>query len=103
MSKYGLISKLTASEGNLSSLTLILMEASKLVSETKGCHQYLVSHDPENPNDIWIMEVWDSLEDHDNSLKDENVKALIGKAMPFLGAPPEKIKELQVQGGFGLK
>lgn len=51
---------------------------------------------------MWVTEVWDSKEAHDNSLQDEEVRSLISKAMPLLDGEPERGFELDVIGGVGL-
>lgn len=102
MSKYGLHGKLQATEGNGDQLASILLEASRLVSSAKGCHLYLVSKDQNTKDAVWITEVWDSEEDHDNSLKVEGVRELIGQAMPLLVGQPEKGQKLEILGGKGI-
>ena len=102
MEKYGLHGKLTAKSGKGNELAGILLEASKLVSKAKGCQLYLVSTDPTEENMVWITEVWDSQEDHDNSLKMPGVRELIGKAIPILDGPPTQGQKLLVKGGFGV-
>ncbi|MGB3587476.1 MAG: antibiotic biosynthesis monooxygenase [Tunicatimonas sp.] len=102
MNKYGLHGKLTATEGNGKKLASILLEASQLVASVQGCHLYLISQDQAHPNDVWITEVWDSQEDHDNSLKDEKVRALITQAMPLLAGKPGSGQVLDVLGGAGI-
>jgi len=102
MSKYGLHAKLIAKEGQGDALVDILLQASKLVSTATGCKLYLISRDPEVPEDIWVTEVWNSKEDHDNALNPPEVKNLIGKAMPIISAPPVKGQELTILGGFGI-
>ncbi|MEX2456810.1 MAG: antibiotic biosynthesis monooxygenase [Balneolaceae bacterium] len=100
--KYGLFGKFTAKEGKSDELLSILLEASKLVSTAQGCHLYLISKDTENENNIWVNELWDSKEDHDNSLNIEGVKELIMKAIPLIDGQPEKGVELEVIGGAGI-
>lgn len=103
MNKYGLHGKLTATQGNGDRLTSILLEASQLISTAKGCHLYIVSKDNSENDAVWVTEVWDSKEDHDNSLQVVGVKELISQAMPILKGRPEKGQELIVLGGAGLK
>lgn len=88
MNKYGLHGKLKASPGNGQQLADILLEASRLVSTAKGFGMYMVSLDAADQDAVVITEVWDSKEDHDNSLKSDKVKALIGQAMPILAEMP---------------
>lgn len=100
--KYGLHGKLKAREGKGNELSTILLEASKLVSTAKGCHLYLISKDKQDADSVWVTEVWDSKEDHDNSLKVAGVRELITQAMPILAGAPEKGLELEVLGGAGI-
>ncbi|MCB0650555.1 MAG: antibiotic biosynthesis monooxygenase [Saprospiraceae bacterium] len=88
MNKYGLHGKLKATPGNGQKLAEILLEASRLVSTAKGFGMYMVSLDAADQDAVVITEVWDSKEDHDNSLKSDKVKALIGQAMPILAEMP---------------
>lgn len=100
--KYLLHGKLTAKQGEGNQLAGILIEASELIKTAKGCKLYVVSRDASNDNDVWVTEVWDSKEDHDNSLSVPGVKELIGRAMPILDGMPQKGQELELLGGHGI-
>ena len=102
MSKYGLHGQIRSREGCNEKLTDILLEASRLVATVKGCRLYLVSKDNHDPNAVWVTEVWDSREDHDNSLKLENIKAIIMRAIPLIDGMPQKGQEFEVLGGPGI-
>lgn len=102
MNKYLLQGKLTAKEDSGDKLTSILLEASKLISSAQGCNLYAVSKDQNDINSVWITEIWDSKEDHDNSLKLEAVRTLIGQAIPIIDGTPQRGQELEVIGGHGL-
>jgi quinol monooxygenase YgiN len=99
--KYGLTGKLKALPGKRAELEAILLEAAEMVSKAKGCHVYLVCRDPNAPDVIWVMEAWDSKEDHDNSLMPPEVRALIGRAMPLIDGKPEGTV-LEIIGGVGI-
>jgi quinol monooxygenase YgiN len=99
MNKYGLHNKLQAQEGKGPDLAAMLLEASRLVSTAPGCHIYIISLDEGTPDAVWVTEVWDSKEDHDNSLKDPAVRTLIGQAMPLFAGMPEGGQTLKVLGG----
>lgn len=71
-------------------------------SKVKGCRLYVISKEANEPRAVYVTEIWDSKEDHDLSLKDEGVKALIMKAVPLLDGPPSKGQELEVWGGLGI-
>ncbi|HEY0897682.1 MAG TPA: antibiotic biosynthesis monooxygenase [Sphingobacteriaceae bacterium] len=102
MNKYLLHGKLGARQGDGDNLATILLEASRLVSTAKGCISYLVSKDPDDANAVWITEVWESKQHHDDSLKVEGVRELISRAMPLLAGPPQKGQELMILGGSGI-
>ena len=103
MQKYGLNNKLVAQEGKVDELASILLKASELVSELNGCQTYLISKDLEEKNTICITEVWDSKEDHAQSLTLDSVRTLIMQAIPLLAGQPEKGHDLEILGGYGIK
>jgi quinol monooxygenase YgiN len=102
MANYLYHGKLTAKIGQGTALAEILVEASKLVLKAKGCHLYVVSRALTEPEAIFVTEIWDSKEDHDNSLKLQNVQELIRKALPILDGPPARGQELEISGGTGF-
>lgn len=99
---YLLHGKLTAKAGHRDELANLLLEASKLVSTAKGCKVYVISKTQEDINSVYVTEIWDSKEDHDNSLKIESVRELIMKAIPIIDGQPQKGQELEVIGGTGI-
>lgn len=101
MKKHFLHGKLKAKEGEGAQLADVLLKAAELVSASKGCRLYIVSKDNNDPDAVWVTEVWDTKQDHDDSLKNDSVRALIVKAMPLLDGPPEKGQQLEMIGGFG--
>ena len=102
MNKYLLHGKLKAKQGHRDELATILIDASKLVATAKGCKLYVVGLDSNDLNSVYITEIWDTKEDHDNSLKVEGVRELIMKAMPLIDGQPMKGQEIEVLGGAGL-
>jgi len=102
MKKYGLHGKFNTQKGKADELADILIEASQVVSKTKGCQLYSISKDPSEPDAVWVTEIWDSKADHDASLSLPEVRSLISKAIPLIDGAPAKGQELEVLGGFGL-
>lgn len=100
---YGLHGRLIAKEGKAKELSKILLDASALMKSAKGCYLYTVSIDKSSPNEVWVTEIWESKEDHANSLDVAGVKELIGKAIPLLDGSPQKGQELEILGGLGIK
>ena len=100
MNKYLLHGALSAKGVKANDLAEILLEASQLVSTAKGCSLYVISTD--GSDKVFGTEIWDSKEDHDNSLSIPGVREFIGKAVPLLEGQPEKGQELNLLGGFGI-
>lgn len=99
--QYLLQGSLTAKDRYQNELADILLQASSLVSKAKGCKLYVIGKNTENKNAVYVTEIWDSKEDHDNSLKIKGVRELISKAMPLLDGNPSKGLQLEVIGGHG--
>ena len=98
---YGLYGTLQARAGKGHELGEILLQAAKLMENAQGCILYIVNTTPDNPDQIHIVEVWDSKDDHDRSLQLPGVHELIAMAMPILDGKPEGIT-LKVLGGKGI-
>jgi quinol monooxygenase YgiN len=99
---YGFSGSFKTKPGKGSEMIAILLQAAKDVQTAKGCHLYIISQDENDLDTIHVFETWDSREDHDNSLKMEDSKALIAQAMPLLEDKPQGMS-LKVFGGAGLK
>ncbi len=68
MNPYLLHGKLKAKPGDGGELATILLAASQLVATAQGCKLYVVGLDKNEPDCVFITEIWESKEDHDNSL-----------------------------------
>ncbi|HEX8149882.1 MAG TPA: antibiotic biosynthesis monooxygenase [Pyrinomonadaceae bacterium] len=99
--RYGLYVRLRAQAGRGRELGEIMLKAARLVEGAEGCVLYVVNKAADGPDDIRVMEVWDSKEDHDNSLTLPGVRELIAQAMPLLAGKPEGVT-LEVLGGKGV-
>jgi len=96
--KYGLSGSFTAKEGKGDELNSILEDAANLMKTAKGCMIYIVGQQSDNKDIVHVFEVWDSKEDHDNSLSIDGVRELIGKAMPLIEGKPNGV-EIDIAGG----
>lgn len=80
---YGLIGKFVAVAGKRDELVAILLEG---VASMPGCLSYVVAKDPADANAIWITEVWDSKQSHDDSLALPAVKQAITRGRPLIAS-----------------
>ena len=95
---YGLIGKLIAVEGQRDALAAILIRG---LRDMPGNLSYIVAVAPEDPNALWITEVWTDAEAHKASLSLPSVQDAIGKGRPLI-AGLERIAETAPLGGVGL-
>lgn len=98
--KYGYINMFTAQSGKREELMAVLLKAAKALEINSDCLQYLIST-TEEPETLYVTEIWTSKQAHDASLEPPEVKALITQAMPLI-ASVSNIVEQQIEGGKGL-
>jgi quinol monooxygenase YgiN len=92
---FGLIGSMSAKPGQREALVAAMTAASEPMP---GCLSYVVALDRENPDLIWITEVWDSEASHQASLQIPWVKAAIAKAMPLIAGFGQQTKTRPVAG-----
>ncbi len=95
---YGIIGKITATEGGREQLISILLEGTR---DMPGCLSYIVSKDTSDPNGIWISEVWKDEESHQKSLTLPAVQEAMRKGRPLM-AGFEARHVVEPVGGQGL-
>ncbi len=91
---------LTSVPGKGAELSEIMNQASETVSSMKGCELYIVQQSLANENEVLITEVWSSKEDHQASLSNEKVRALITRAKPIIASMEGK--PAKVIGSHGI-
>lgn len=98
---YSRFGKLTAQPGKRDALAEILLRASALTLSLRGCRTYIVLEDLADENTVAVFEIWDDKEAHADSLRSEDVRALIAEASPFIAGVTGG-SEMRVVGGFGI-
>lgn len=101
MSRFGLCGIMTAHAGQRDALLGLLLEAAELVAEAPGCDVWIVNRIPNDPDAIWVTEIWRSEADHAASLTGEVVQEIIGRARPLIAHMGERFI-LEPVGGKGL-
>lgn len=100
MNKFAMYGKLTASPGKREELVSLLLEASRSLKDMAGCELYIINESADDPDTIWVTELWSDAEAHTGSLKNEEVLAVIQRARPLI-AGTESVR-LRPVGGKGL-
>jgi len=95
---YGRIGRMKATPGQRDALASILLEGT---SDMPGCLSYLVARDTDDPDSLWVTEVWDSRASHQASLSLPSVQEAIAAGRPLIAEFSEGF-ETEPLGGHGL-
>src|SRR5215208_3828809 len=90
-----------AHPGQRDALLNIRLESAGLVMDLPGCEVWIVNTMPDDPDAIWVTEVWRSEADHAASLTNDAVKAVIARARPLIAGFGERFT-LEPVAGKGL-
>lgn len=78
---FGLIGKMRAVNGKRSELVQILSDGT---SGMPGNLSYVIAEDPDDPDVLWVTEIWDKEENHAASLDLPEVRAAITRGKPLI-------------------
>lgn len=78
---YGLIVRLRSTPGNGRALASILLDG---VRSSPGCLSYIVAHDEEDADILWVTEVWEDQASHQASLSRPSVQRAIATGRPLI-------------------
>jgi len=100
MEKFAMYGKLIAHPGKRDELAGILLEAADMLSDNADCELYIVNVSDNDPNAVWVTELWSSAEAHAASLQGADTSELLQRGRKLIaGAEPLKLQPL---GGKGL-
>ena len=94
--------KVLAQPGSRDALVDVLLEEAALLGDTPECELYIVNTAPDEPDAIWVTELWASEEAHGRSLERDDVRALIQRGRPLIAGMGEQLRLTPV-GGKGLR
>jgi quinol monooxygenase YgiN len=98
---YALINKLTTRPGRRDEVMEILLEAGRPFQGNPSCLLYLVNADAEDPDVIWVEDLWTSRAEHSVAMNDSEIRPHVARAIPLLAGMPEQIEIIPV-GGKGF-
>jgi quinol monooxygenase YgiN len=99
---FGMQARFSAHPGKGHEFVALLREAAVDLEDFEACLLYLISQEAENPDVVWVSEVWVDSESHAASLENPHVRAVIERALPLLAGPPEALQLLPA-GGKGVR
>lgn len=95
---YGLIGKIKAVPGKRGDLITVLQEGA---AGMQGCLSYIVAQDKEDPDGVWVTEVWTDEASHQASLRLPSVQQAIARGKPLIAGFGERFETTPI-GGHGL-
>ncbi len=101
MERFGLVGCFRAQPGQGASLAHLLLQAAEALDSNRACELYVVSRSSDDPDAIWVTEVWASADAHRASLEDPRTRELISQARPLIAELGDRV-ELSPLGGKGL-
>jgi quinol monooxygenase YgiN len=104
MARVGRYVKMSAPPGQGDALATVMLQVAGSLRATPGCELYAINRAVEDPDAVWVTEVWESqqaLDDSIAALRTEEARARLGEVQALLAGSPERI-DLQPLGGIGL-
>ncbi len=100
-SGFGVCGQFTAVAGKRGELADLLLEAATVLQGIPDCHEYVISEVRDEPDALWVTEVWADQDAHARSLQNDQVRTIISKAMPLIAGMTQQV-HLTPLGGKGL-
>ncbi|HWT92630.1 MAG TPA: antibiotic biosynthesis monooxygenase [Solirubrobacteraceae bacterium] len=102
MSKVARFAKSKAKPGRGDELAAKLLEAAAALESFPGCERYVVCRDPQDPDTVWVDELWRSMDELQASLKLDGVPEKIQEVLPLIDRESMASFDLEPVGGKGL-
>src|ERR671923_2806001 len=96
--EFALLNRLTAKPGRRDRVVAILVESGKLFDDNPACRLYLVAESADDPNLIWVADLWTSEEEHSAALRAPEMRPFVEECVPLLEGMPEQIRVLPAGG-----
>lgn len=101
MASVGRYAKFTAKPGQGDVLAGKLLEVAQGVGEVPGCQLYVVNRVPDDPDVVWVTELWRSQEQLDAALGSDQARASIPSVLALVETDSFERIELTPLGGAG--
>ena len=99
MARFGMVNKLVAHPGRREELVELLLAGTEGAA-ADGCELYLVNRAVDDPDAIWVVEVWRDEAAHRASLDNPETRAVIERGMPLIASFDGT--KVDPAGGVGL-
>lgn len=93
---------MVAHPGRGGALAETLLRVADGLRDAPGCELYLINASVDEPDTVWVTEVWSDAAASDRALSGELGEVGIGEVLELLAGPPELV-DLTPLGGAGLR
>jgi quinol monooxygenase YgiN len=99
--RIGRYVRMVAQPGRGAELADTLLRVAAGLRDTPGCELYLINLSADEPDTVWVTEVWADEAASDRALSSDLGEVGIGEVLELLAGPPELV-DLRPLGGTGL-
>jgi quinol monooxygenase YgiN len=99
--RIGRYVRMVAQPGRGAALADTLLRVATGLRDAPGCELYLINLSADEPDTIWVTEVWADEAASDRALSADLGEVGIGEVLELLAGPPELV-DLRPLGGTGL-
>lgn len=92
---------MVAQAGQGDALAATLLRVAEGLRGSPGCELYVINTSADEPDTVWVTEVWADEAASDRALSGELGQVGIGEVLELLAGPPELV-DLRPLGGAGL-
>lgn len=99
--RVGRYVRMVAVPGRGAELARSLLTVATGMGDAPGCQAYVVNAAPDEPDTVWVTEIWADAQSSDDALNRDLGEAGLGAVLELLAQAPEYI-EVNPLGGPGL-
>ncbi|WP_214400988.1 putative quinol monooxygenase [Pseudonocardia lacus] len=99
--RVGRYVRMVAQPGQGRALAATLLRVAEGLRAAPGCEMYVINLSPDEPDTVWVTEIWSDAEASDQALSGGMGEVGIGEVLELLAGPPELV-DLTPLGGPGL-
>jgi len=99
--RIGRYVRMVAQPGQGGALAETLLRVAEGLRGAPGCELYVINASPDEPDTVWVTEVWSDEAASDRALSSDLGDVGIGEVLELLAGPPELV-DLTPLGGPGL-
>lgn len=89
---------MTTKAGERQKVIEIMLKAGKPFEDNASCLLYLVSASKDEPDVIWVQDIWTNKDGHETAMQSDEMATFIRQAMPLLEGMPEQF-QVEPAGG----